>query len=121
MLNLTQHPASQAQLALGVTDLQGAIREALHNMLTFAELPSASDIIASARALASIAARTNASQAMIGGAPYLMAPLIKALEAEGIAPWFAFSRRRSVEETRPDGSVMKTQSFFHEGFIRAVG
>lgn len=119
MINLTQHTATADQRTAGVEDLQGAALLALQNMLTFAELPSASDIEASARAIASIAVRAKASQAMIGGAPYLMGPLTTALWNVGITPMFAFSLRRSVDEPQPDGSVRKVAVFCHAGFVEA--
>jgi hypothetical protein len=54
---------------------------------------------------------------MIGGAPYLMAPLEVALRAHGITPLYAFSVRESVEQTQPDGSVRKIAVFRHGGFV----
>lgn len=56
-------------------------------------------------------------RAMIGGAPYLMAPLEIALRDVGIRPLYAFSVRASVEKTRPDGSVEKINVFKHGGFV----
>ncbi|MHB0929605.1 MAG: hypothetical protein ACYC3W_12015, partial [Candidatus Nanopelagicales bacterium] len=60
------------------------------------------------------------SVAMIGGAPFLMAPLEKALLSIGINPVFAFSERKSVEAHGADGTVTKTQVFKHVGFVPAV-
>jgi hypothetical protein len=55
--------------------------------------------------------------AMIGGAPYLMAPLESALRAHGITPVYAFSVRESVDQVQPDGSVRKVAVFRHAGFV----
>ena len=108
--NLTQHPASAEQEHAGVVDLPPAQQEKLRELLTFAELPSAEDVKARAEALASL---TRASAAMIGGAPYLMAPLETALRERGIKPLYAFSRRESVEQVQADGSVRKVAVFRH--------
>jgi len=59
-------------------------------------------------------------RALIGGVPYLMAPLERALRRRGVTPLYAFSRRESREETLPDGSVRKTATFRHMGFVGGV-
>jgi hypothetical protein len=57
---------------------------------------------------------------MIGGAPYLMAPLERSLRSVGVYPVYAFSVRESVEQTAPDGTVRKTNVFRHAGFVPAA-
>lgn len=59
-------------------------------------------------------------RAMIGGAPYLMAPLERALRAAGVEPVYALSERVSTEEAQPDGSVRKVNTFRHVGFVSAT-
>ena len=59
-------------------------------------------------------------QAMVGGAPWMMAPLVAALRARAIEPVFAFSRRESAEQTMPDGSVRKINTSRHAGFAPAA-
>lgn len=54
---------------------------------------------------------------MIGGAPFLMPVLDKALRNYGHRPIYAFSKRESVEKTNPDGTVVKTSVFKHAGFV----
>lgn len=54
---------------------------------------------------------------MIGGAPYLMAPLEEALLKRGLRPVYAFSKREIVETPLPDGGVEKKMIFRHLGFI----
>jgi hypothetical protein len=54
---------------------------------------------------------------MIGGAPFFMEPLSRALRDAGYKPIFAFSRRESVERTMPDGTVQKVAIFRHLGFV----
>ena len=63
---------------------------------------------------------TEGTDVMIGGAPWLSEPLERALKREGFRPVYAFSKRISVEETLPDGTVKKTQVFRHEGFVPAA-
>lgn len=109
--NLTQHPPSAGQDS--VTGVDAAAIVLLH----FAVLPSADDIIERAEALAALAA--GHSHAMVGGAPYLMGPLVAALQSAGITPLFAFTERRSVEETLTDGTVRKVSIFAHVGWVEA--
>jgi predicted PhzF superfamily epimerase YddE/YHI9 len=123
ILNLTQHQASTEQVEAGVVDLTGADLDELKALLTFTELPREGEPEARARAIADIARRASGEVgegeevfAMIGGAPYLMAPLEAALAYAGIQPVYAFSVRESVETTDADGSVRKTAIFRHRGF-----
>ena len=55
---------------------------------------------------------------MIGGALWLMKPLIEELENIG-TPLFAFTKRVVEEIPQPDGSIKKVAIFKHEGFIPA--
>jgi len=129
-LNLTQHAASADQIAAGVIDLDPEARAAVSALLTFDDCPSATDIAGRAHDLAVIAAwsdqRTDDDtdavlydRVMIGGAPWLMAPLAAALKAEGLEPVFAFSRREAVEQVQPDGTIRKTAVFRHAGWVDA--
>jgi hypothetical protein len=131
ILNLTQHPATPEQKAQGVEDLPALEREQLIRLLTFETIPSSGELKERAEAIACLCyqrdewarceeeyARCDA--AMIGGAPYLMAPLERALLAAGIKPLYAFSQRVSEEKVNPDGSVIKTQVFKHLGFVEAA-
>jgi len=120
ILNLTRHPATPEQKAAGVVDFSEEGRRQFSRLLTFDELPSSDEIWQRALLIASSAKRDDPEAAMIGGAPFLMAPLEKALRMVGITPLYAFSRREAVEETLPDGSVKKTQVFRHLGFVEAV-
>ena len=120
IVNLTQHLASAEQRAAGVVDVAGVIP-----LLNFGALPSALEIQGRALALASIAVLALEGQpgyraAMVGGAPYLMAPLQRTLIAAGIEPLYAFSRRESIEVTGAYGAVTKTAVFRHAGFVGAA-
>ena len=123
ILNLTQHPATPEQIEAGVVDLPDSVRPALIGWLTFSQLPSREEIEDRAEALAlladSLLPEEGDPAAMIGGAPYLMAPLEAALRNQRIRPLYAFSRRESVEQTLPDGTIRKTSIFRHAGFITA--
>jgi len=121
IVNLTQHPATPEQIAAGVEDLRGPALEALRECLTFDALPTRFDIEVAAEAIATLAATgLEYEAAMIGGAPWLMAPLEAALRRYGVRPLYAFSRREVAEEAMPDGSVRKVAVFRHVGFVEAV-
>lgn len=118
--NLTQHASSPEQQRAGVFDLEGDALATLREALTFSSLPPPWRVRQRAQDIAALAASSGAKHAMIGGAPYLMAPLEAALRERGVEPLYAFSRRESVEEVQPDGSVEKRQVFRHLGFVQAA-
>jgi len=118
ILNLTQHAATAEQIAAGVGDLNphhGEIQQ-LKNLLTFDSLPSAETVYERAYAIAALAQSYFVDVAMIGGAPYLMGALERALNKVGIKPVYAFSERVSVEKI-VSGVVVKTNEFKHVGFV----
>lgn len=96
-------------------------------LLNFNAKPDKKEIISRAIALAAYAsgllnqAKNDGDRlyALIGGAPYLMAPLEEALKQEGITPLYAFSQRESIETVNADGTVVKTAVFKHKGYIEA--
>ena len=118
ILNLTQHAATPDQIAAGV--VEPADKELVQALITFDELPSAKEVEAKAKALAQMAGYDGYDTVMIGGAPYFMAPLEKALREQGIKPLYAFSKRESVEEKQADGSVKKIQMFRHAGWVETA-
>lgn len=130
IVNLTQHKATPEQVAQGVVDLPDEVRQALVAALTFDDLPTLAEIEDAADVVAELACQNGIGgddgdspwpkAAMIGGAPFLMAPLEVALKSRGIKPVYAFSRRESAETTKPDGSVVKTNVFRHVGFVAAA-
>ena len=138
IINLTQHVATNDQRAAGVVDLPAALRAQVTDWLTFDTLPTTDEIHESAAALADLACRLQAPEdraaegldltssafalhALIGGAPWLMAPLEAALRDRGVIPVYAFSVRESVEEALPDGTVRKSAVFRHKGFVAPDG
>lgn len=127
IVNLTQHSATAEQIAAGVVDLPAPEREALAALLTFDALPTRKEIEDRAADISELAAYNGlggddtdspfVGAAMIGGAPYLMSALERALLAVSITPMYAFSVRESVEQSQPDGSVRKVNVFRHAGFV----
>lgn len=126
ILNLTQHPASAEQLAVGVVDLSSDDRLILSGWLTFEDCPTGQDVRDRAELIAqaaagdsrSVAVPAGVTFAMIGGAPFLMSALENALIERGITPLYAFSVRESTEQTQPDGSVRKVNVFKHAGWVQ---
>ncbi len=120
IVNLTQHPATPDQIAAGVVEFDETAKEELIQTLTFDGPPTSQDIVRKARFIARLVRDVcgkHIHRAMIGGAPYFMAELEKALLDVGISPCYAFSKRESIEEIAPDGSVKKTAVFKHAGFV----
>lgn len=118
VINLTQHAATAEQVAAGV--VEPADKARVQELLTFAGLPDMVELVGRAKALAAVASEAGVEFAMVGGAPYLMAPLEWALRRKGITPLYAFSVRESVEQAMPDGTVKKVAVFRHLGFTEAV-
>ena len=135
ILNLTQHDATPEQIEAGVTcgDITDAQELELRKLLNFETLPTPTEVRQRAQQIAAYAAKTTTLVdyggdsglcvneplrfAMIGGAPFLIAPLEEALRRVGIVPLYAFSTRESVEQVQPDGSVRKVAVFRHQGFV----
>jgi len=90
------------------------------SILTFEALPDAEEIERRAQRLAFCAAKEcddlGCKKVLIGGAPYLMSALEKALRSASLEPVYAFSDRLS-EEKEVDGKIVKTQVFVHLGFV----
>ena len=118
IVNLTQHAASSEQREQGV--FEPTDKERVKTLLNFEDLPTPEMMRERAAELADIAVAEVVEVAMIGGAPYFMAPLEAALLWRGIKPLYAFSRRETVEEQLPEGGVRKTAVFRHLGFVEAA-
>ena len=118
ILNLTQHLATQQQQAEGVKDMLPQHREQLVKLLTFNELPSEQQLFDRATELVLLASKYACEYVMIGGAPYLMSYLERAIAIDmGKSSVYAFSKRVSKEITNEHGEVIKTNTFVHEGFV----
>jgi len=128
ILNLTQHTATDEQTAQLVVEPR-MTKAKIQKLLTFEEIPTKEEIEARAKELARIASSEASMYAgdtdneiwitrvMIGGAPYLMGALEKALRECGFTPVYAFSKRESIDQPQPDGSVRKVAVFRHLGFV----
>ena len=128
ILNLTQHTATQEQKAQLVVEPR-MCKDKIRELLTFEEIPSKEEIEARASELARIAASEASfyagdtdnkvwiTRVLIGGAPFFMGALEKALRESGFTPVYAFSKRESEEIPQPDGSVRKIAVFRHIGFV----
>ena len=123
MLNITQHPASIEQEKVGVCNVLPEWQGTLVSLLTFTSLPSQLDVMTRVHMITDTVIEMlqelegsdfATSKVMIGGAPYLMGPLIYELKMHGIRPYFAYSERVSSEV---DG--VKTSVFKHLGFVLA--
>ena len=125
ILNLTQHVATKEQLDTGVREPQiEGMKELIQELLTFEDLPREGEVKERARRLAAVATDElgydrAGTAAMIGGAPFLMGALERALKDVGVQPLYAFSCREAQEVTNPDGSVRKVAVFRHLGFVEA--
>jgi hypothetical protein len=120
IINLTQHAATPEQIAQGVINPSDEDKAAIAELLTFEEIPTSRDMALAALSLAAIAETYGVKKAMIGGAPFFMSTLEKALKSRKIMPVYAFSKRESAEESQPDGSVRKINVFKHVGFVEGV-
>lgn len=116
--NLTQHMATAEQVSAGV--FEPADKELVKALITFTTAPSSAEMTERAKALGRIALNEGAEAAMIGGAPYFMAPLEEALRSAGVRPCYSFTERRATETVDPaTGEVRKTQVFVHAGWVWA--
>ena len=116
ILNFTQHAATAEQLEAGVIDLMQHDLASLKALLNFVGLPTADEIYERAYAIAALAENLFAETVMVGGAPFLMPVLQKALQMRGITVLYAFSERVSIEKI-VNGVVVKTNEFKHVGFV----
>ena len=116
ILNFTQHAATAEQVAAGVIDLMQHDLASLKALLNFVGLPTADEIYERAYTIAALAENLFAETVIVGGAPFLMPVLQKALQMRGITVLYAFSERVSIEKI-VNGVVVKTNEFKHIGFI----
>lgn len=125
IINLTQHELTPEQKAF--IDIEcHTDRQKVKDLLTFTKLPTREEIVYRALDLAAIVENiidqdehVDMFLVLIGGAPYLMKPLIEELKRLGVTPVFSYTDRVSVETMQPDGSVVKTQVFKHLGYVEA--
>lgn len=124
IINLTQHEATQDQINVGVVEPSPEDKKIIQDLLTFEEFPYVEELERRAYELATLVTNMDSyshsrQTVMIGGAPFFMGRLEAALKAQGHHPVYAFSRRRSYDQTQPDGTVKKVAVFQHLGFVEA--
>ena len=125
ILNLTQHRATPTQAEAGVVDLPEEYGERLRELLTFEELPTTTGVDWRASEVADLATAgamtysPTVYRVLSGGAPSEVELVARALREYRVEVVFAFSRRESAEVTQADGSVRKTATFRHLGFVEA--
>ena len=124
VLNFTQHTLTKEQIeslvreGFNLENVEIEAPEYLKKCLTFTECPSREDVEFRARALADYAQiQGEATDVIVGGAPYLMGALETALIERGIKPRYAFTERVAVETVNPDGTTTKTSVFRHSGWV----
>lgn len=125
IINLTQHELTPEQREF--IDIECHVdRQKVKDLLTFTKLPTREEIVYKALDLAAIVENiidqdehVDLFLVLIGGAPYLMKPLIEELKRLEVIPVFSYTDRVSVETMQPDGSVVKTQVFKHLGYVEA--
>lgn len=117
ILNLTQHQATTEQISAGVIEPSAEDKKTIQSILTFDETPSKGELESRANALVTFVTKMGCRKAMVGGAPYLMSHIERALKEKGYTPVYAFSKRESVDQVQPDGSVRKVAVFRHAGWV----
>ena len=116
IVNLTQHNPTPEQRTKGVENLDER-HEEIKELLTFEEIPTKKELEDRSKRLARIAAEEGVyTSAMIGGTPYFMSYLEKALKEVGIQPLYTFSKRET-EEVKEGDKVVKKSIFKHIGFV----
>jgi hypothetical protein len=126
ILNLTQHEPTPEQVEAGVVMLDEEFHESVRKLLTVDEVLPPWEIgsrifdviLLIKRRYELMKDEDRPRKALIGGAPFLMSRLEFGLLRFGLMPVYAFSKRESVEEQMPDGSVVKKNVFKHRGFIQ---
>lgn len=117
-MNLTQHNLTDAQVKGNECfRIQAVPGDIICDRLTFTSIPSEEEMAERALEISRIAAQHSVEAAVIGGAPYFMPYLEKALIKLNIIPLYSFSIRKSVEVNK-DGTVMKTSIFEHIGWVK---
>jgi len=122
ILNLTQHAATEDQLAGGVIDLQGELKAALVAAITFPPVYDHDMLVSRAKRVVGIVrdAQVDCGHVMIGGMPSFMPVLQQVLQEAGYHVGYACTDRVSVDVPDGNGGVRKTSVFKHVGMYWAV-
>lgn len=130
ILNLTQHEATQEQLAAGVIEPRLDFKKYVQDLLTFESIPDSTELDDRAHDLALAASMYDIDPdddesvtpraVMLGGAPFFMSTLENWCQRCGLVTLYAFSRRESVDHVMPDGTFKKVGVFRHLGFVETL-
>ena len=124
IINLTQHNATEDQVAAGVIDLQGDMKAALVAAITFPPIYTKADLVMAARVVNElirdhVGMHGQIDGVMIGGMPSFMPVLETLLMSKGIKVGYACSERVSKDIPQADGTVKKVAVFAHVGMYWA--
>jgi len=90
VLNLTEYPATNEQLAVGMFDLHPKHQEKLKQLLTFSERPPAIEVAVNVELTADLAAdvaeAAGCRRVMIDGPAFMLPALERALFQRGLVP-----------------------------------
>ena len=124
VLNFTQHTLTKEQIdslvgeGFSLENVEIEAPEYLKKCLNFTECPSREELYSRAQGMADYAKnQCEATDVIIGGAPYFMGELETALIQRGIKSRYAFTERVVVETVNPDGTTTKTSVFRHSGWV----
>jgi len=122
ILNLTQHAATEDQLNAGVIDLQGDLKTALVEAITFPAVYDHEELVSRAKRVVGIVrdSQVDCQHVMIGGMPSFMPVLQNVLQSAGYRVGYACTDRVSVDVPDGNGGVRKTSVFKHVGMYWAV-
>lgn len=129
ILNLTQHNATDDQLASGIIDLPADFQTALKSLLTFPTTYTRADLEYRALQIHELIRdmcgehfgappKHALDGVMIGGMPSFMPVLEATLVSKGIRVGYACTERQSIDK-EIDGKVVKTAIFVHAGMYWA--
>lgn len=110
IINLTQHPATSEQLAVGVIELPEDEQAAVNSLLEFTGLPTADDLDDRAESLAMLAGMSGLLEdgapfgalIMIDGPAFFMSTLERTLIQHGFRPCHAVAGGFFEVEEKPD-------------------
>ena len=107
--NLTQYPATPAQLAAGVVNLPAGAREEVVSLLMFDHRPDWREVEERARLITLAVPRSEEGTlvfAMLGGPPFLLSALEWMLHRASITPVYAFTHLETLEENQAHGGFV---------------
>jgi hypothetical protein len=111
ILNLTQHVATDGQIAAGVREPTIENKFLIKALLTFQSAPTMWEKVERANDLADIVREEGFDRVMADGEPFFVSTLEHVLAQRGIKVKYAFSKRESIDIPQPDGTVYECVVF----------